>query len=105
MKCIQRIGFAVLVALACGSSSAWAALRIGLVLDRGGKDDRSFNSSAYQGALRAKEKLGASLKYVEAMDDNAFEPMLRGFAQKEFDLIIGVGVAQAEAMKKVATQY
>jgi basic membrane protein A and related proteins len=83
----------------------WAELKVGLVLDRGGKDDKSFNTSAYEGAARAKNKLGVFLKYVEAADDNAFEPMLRAFALREFDLIIGIGFAQKEAIQKVATQF
>jgi len=82
-----------------------ADFKVGLVLDRGGKDDKSFNSSAYEGATRAKEKLGVFIKYVEASDDNAFEPMLRAFAQRDFDLIIGIGFAQKDPMKKVAAQF
>jgi basic membrane protein A len=84
---------------------ASAEFKVGLVLDRGGKDDKSFNSSAYEGATQAKNRLGIFLKYVEAPDDNAFEPMLRAFAQRDFDLIIGVGFAQKEAIKKVAAQF
>lgn len=82
-----------------------ADFRVGLVLDRGGKDDKSFNSSAFAGATEAKTKLGIALKYVEAPDDNAFEPMLRGFAMKDYDLIIGIGFAQKEAIKKVAALF
>jgi basic membrane protein A and related proteins len=82
-----------------------AEFKIGLVLDRGGKDDKSFNSSAYEGAMRAKTNLNVTVKYVEATDDNAFEPSMRAFAQRNFDLIIGVGFAQKEATAKVARQY
>ena len=84
---------------------AFAEFRVALVLDRGGKDDKSFNASAYEGAAEAKKKLGIAMKYVEASDDNAFEPLLRAFAQKDFDLIIGVGFAQKEPIKKVAAQF
>jgi len=84
---------------------ALAEFKVGLVLDRGGKDDKSFNSSAYEGANLAKTKLGIFLKYVEASDDNAFEPMLRAFALRDFDLIIGIGFAQKEAIQKVAAQF
>src|SRR5436190_1685276 len=98
--------FTAALALTLLPISATAAdLRVGLVLDRGGKDDKSFNSSAYMGAIEAKAKLGAFVKYVEAADDNAFEPMLRSFAQKEFDLIIGIGFAQKEAIGKIAQQF
>jgi basic membrane protein A len=82
-----------------------AEFKVGLVLDRGGKDDKSFNSSAYEGATEAQKKLGISLKYVEATDDNAFEPLLRAFAQREYDLIIGIGFAQKDAVAKVAAQF
>ena len=92
-------------ALALFVPRAWAEFKVGLVLDRGGKDDKSFNSSAYEGAMQAKAKLGIFLKYVEAPDDNAFEPMLRAFAQRDFDLIIGIGFAQKEAIQKVAAQF
>ena len=84
---------------------ALADFKVGLVLDRGGKDDKSFNSSAYAGATDAKKKLGISLKYVEAADDNAYESQLRAFAQRDYDLIIGIGFAQKEAIKKVAAQF
>ena len=73
--------------LAISLQPALAEFKVGLVLDRGGKDDKSFNSSAYEGATRAKSKLGIFLKYVEASDDNAFEPMLRAFALRDFDIL------------------
>lgn len=87
------------------SVPAFAQFKLGLVLDKGGKDDKSFNSSAYQGAMRAKEKLGIFVKYVEATDDNAFESLIRAFAQKDFDLIVAIGVSQASAVEKVAAQF
>ena len=93
-------------------SAAWlwlqparAEFKVGLVLDRGGKDDKSFNASAYEGATQARKKLGVFVKCVEANDDNAFEPMLRAFAQRDFELIIGIGFAQREAVKKVAGEF
>src|SRR5512137_2180365 len=103
-KC-WRATLAVAPMLAISVEPARAEFKVGLVLDRGGKDDKSFNTSAYEGASRAKKELGISLKYVESPDDNAFQPMLRSFAQREFDLIIGVGFAQKEAIQKVAAQF
>jgi basic membrane protein A len=84
---------------------AQAAVRVGLVLDKGGKDDKSFNASAYRGLMQAKDLFKAQVKVVEAVDDNSFESLLRAFAEKEFDLVISIGVSQAEAMKKVAAQF
>ncbi|PIS11672.1 MAG: BMP family ABC transporter substrate-binding protein [Bdellovibrio sp. CG10_big_fil_rev_8_21_14_0_10_47_8] len=81
------------------------AFKVGLVLDKGGKDDKSFNSAAYQGATKAQKELGIEFKYVEAMDSNAIENLHRSFARKDFDLIIGIGFAQAEAVRKIAKQF
>jgi basic membrane protein A len=79
-------------------------LKIGLVLDKGGKEDKSFNSAAYQGASLAEKELGIELKYVEATDVNSIENLHRQFAKKKFDLVIGIGFAQQDAVKKVAAQ-
>lgn len=84
---------------------AQATLKVGLVLDKGGKDDKSFNSAAFEGATRAQKELGIELKYVEATDTNAIENLHKTFARKGFDLVIGVGFAQMEAVKKVAAQF
>lgn len=82
-----------------------APLKAGLVLDRGGRDDKSFNAAAFAGATLAEKELGVSVKTVEASDDNAFESLHRSFAGKNFDLIIGVGVSQMDALKKVAAKF
>lgn len=79
-------------------------LKIGLVLDKGGKEDKSFNSAAFEGATLAEKELGIELKYVEATDVNSIENLHRQFAKKKFDLIIGIGFAQQDAVKKVAAQ-
>ena len=42
---------------------------------------------------------------IVAIDDNAFEPMLRALALRDYDLIIGIGFAQKEAIQKVAAQF
>ncbi|MBS1985035.1 MAG: BMP family ABC transporter substrate-binding protein [Bdellovibrionales bacterium] len=82
-----------------------APVNIALVLDKGGKDDKSFNGSAYIGMQRAEKELKVKLKVVEASDDNSFEPVLRAFAQRKYDLIVSIGFSQAEAVRKVAAQF
>jgi basic membrane protein A len=104
MRILNRLTVLAVV-LGISLQSALAEFRVGLVLDRGGKDDKSFNASAYEGATEARKKLGIYLKYVEPTDDNEFEPLLRGFAQKDFDLIIGIGFVQKEMVQKVAAKF
>lgn len=99
------ISAALLVTAFVLEPSCRAEFKVALVLDRGGKDDKSFNTSAFLGADRAREKLRISLKYIEAADDNAYDSIFRSFARKDFDLMIGVGFAQKEAVQKVAAQF
>lgn len=89
----------------CSASFAAPKLKVGLVLDKGGKDDKSFNSAAYAGVEKAGQELAIEMKYVEGTDDHSFEPLLRAFAKKDYDLIIAVGFSQSDAVKKVAAQF
>ena len=84
---------------------AGTGLKVGLVLDKGGKDDKSFNSAAFRGAQQAVADLDISLKEVESPDDAAFEPALRTFAERGYPLVIAIGFAQIDAVKKVASQF
>src|SRR5215204_3742609 len=42
---------------------------------------------------------------IEPGTPNAIEPAMRAFAERHFDLIIGVGFAQAPIMEQVAKDY
>lgn len=88
-----------------GAAQAQPSLKVGLVLEKSGKDDKSFNASAYQGCKRAEKELGIQLKTVEAPDNSAYESLQRAFAEKKFDLIIAVGFHQLEATKKNAERF
>lgn len=106
MKTRLLAGLVALVASVLSVASAQSApIKVGLVLDKGGKDDKSFNAAAFKGAQEAQQKFGIQLKVVEATDDNAFEPMIRALAQKEYDLVIAVGISQGDSLKKVAPQF
>jgi basic membrane protein A len=80
-------------------------LRVGIVFDIGGKDDKSFNAAAWEGVRRAKDELGIFLRDVEPGDPTSIEPSMRAFAERGYDLIVGVGFAQAPIMDDVARDY
>lgn len=93
---------------ACNRSEAAedrGKIRVGIVFDIGGKDDRSFNAAAWQGVQRAAKDLPIVLRDIEPGTPNAIEPAMRAFAERGFDLIIGVGFAQAPIMELVAKDY
>jgi basic membrane protein A len=80
-------------------------VRVGIVFDIGGKDDRSFNAAAYEGVRRAERELGIVLRDVEPGNPTSIEPALRAFAERKFDLVIGIGFAQAPILEQVAKDF
>ena len=80
-------------------------IRVGIVFDIGGKNDRSFNAAAWEGVKRAEKDLPICLYDVEPGNPTSIEPAMRAFAEKGFDLIIGVGFAQGPILQRVATDY
>ncbi len=80
-------------------------IKVGIVFDIGGKNDRSFNAAAWEGVRRAEKDLPICLHDVEPGNPTSIEPAMRAFAERNFDLIIGVGFAQGPIMQKVADDY
>jgi basic membrane protein A and related proteins len=80
-------------------------IKVGIVFDIGGKNDRSFNAAAWEGVRRAEKDLPICLYDVEPGNPTSIEPAMRAFAEKNFDLIIGVGFAQSPIMANVARDY
>lgn len=91
--------------------------RVGIVFDIGGKDDRSFNAAAWAGVKCAetgstpegkdcgKPALPIVLRDVEPGTPTGIEPAMRAFAERGYDLILGIGFAQAPIMEMVAREY
>src|SRR2546426_9784809 len=99
-----------LLAAACGPASSASPddkskIHVGIVFDIGGKDDRSFNAAAWQGVNRAAKDLPIILRDVEPGDPTSIEPAMRAFAERGYDLIIGVGFAQTPQIEAVAKDY
>lgn len=80
-------------------------IKVGIVFDIGGKNDRSFNAAAWEGVLRAEKELDIVLRDVEPGNPTSIEPAMRAFAERNFDLVIGVGFAQGPIMERVAKDY
>jgi basic membrane protein A len=80
-------------------------IHVGIVFDIGGKDDRSFNAAAWEGVRRAAKDFPIVLRDVEPGDPTSIEPAMRAFAERGYDIIIGVGFAQTPIMEQVAKDY
>src|SRR5688500_19783282 len=102
------VGLITVVSTGCYETTASedpSKIHVGIVFDIGGKDDRSFKAAAWQGVQRAAKDFPIVLRDIEPGTPNAIEPAMRAFAEQNFDLIIGVGFAQAPIMEKVAKDY
>jgi basic membrane protein A and related proteins len=84
---------------------ATSPLRVGLVLDIGGRGDKSFNDAAFRGIERAEEELGVRVTYVEPSGSEDREAALRSFASRGYDLAIGVGFIFSSDIDTVARVY
>jgi basic membrane protein A len=88
------------------SSSAFAApFKVGLVLDKDGKNDHGYNADALHGVEKANKVLKVVFEAKEAADGNGHETLIRDFAKRHFDLVIALGGARAPALKKVAAEF
>jgi basic membrane protein A len=93
-----------------GSSGSTATpagkkIKVGLVTDIGGLNDRSFNQLAYQGLQRAQSQLGIDGRVLTSKSNADYVPNLSTLAQQHYDLVIGVGFLMADAMDTVASKF
>jgi basic membrane protein A and related proteins len=91
-----------------GTSSTPASqgkkIKVGLVTDIGGLNDRSFNHLAYVGLQRAEKELGIQGRVLTSKSNADYTPNLTTLAQQNYDLIIPVGFLMADATTAVAKQ-
>jgi len=96
-----------LLASGAGSQAAPAAseLKIGMVTDVGGLNDRGFNHLAYVGMLQAEKRLGVKIQVSESRSPADYIPNLASFARQGYDLVLGVGYTEIAAMGAVAKRF
>lgn len=72
-------------------------MKVCQVTDAGGIDDRSFNETAWKGALRAQDELGVEAKYLESQQQTDYERNINAFLEDNCDLIVTVGFLLGDA--------
>ena len=90
-------------ALALMASGALA--EPGLVIDLGGKFDKSFNESAYTGAQRWAEETGEDYRETELQSEAQREQSMRRMAESGANPVVVLGFANASTLEKVAPDY
>ena len=87
------------------STEPAAQLRVGLIVDKGQLDDNGFNELAFHGVQRAEKELGISGRVSESASSADYIPNMTTLARDGYDLVIGVGFAQGDAIGKVAQKF
>jgi basic membrane protein A len=103
---LRRSLFGVVAALALSATTAIAAdERPAIVFDIGGKFDKSFNESMFNGSEKFKADTGIAYAEFEIANEAQREQAIRNFADQGYSPIIAAGFAQAAALEKVAKEY
>ena len=92
-------------ATALSFSAVTAISEPALIFDLGGKFDKSFNESAFNGATRWAEENSSSFKEIELQSDAQREQALRRFAEAGANPIVMAGFMFATALGEVAKDY
>lgn len=80
-------------------------IKVGLVTDTGGLNDKSFNHLAYVGLQKAISDLGIQGDVVESKSGDDYVPNLTNFASKGYDLVIGNGFLMQPPIGAVSGQF
>ena len=102
---MKRIVLGLAAAAAFAAQAFAQDVKPAVVYDLGGKADKSFNESAFQGAERFKQDTGIEYKEFEIQNDAQREQAMRRFARDGHNPIVVIGFSQAAALTKVADEF
>jgi basic membrane protein A len=87
------------------AAKADATFKVGLVTDIGGLNDRGFNQLANQGLQRAVKRLKVKGRVLISTSEQDYVPNFTSLVRGKYNLIIGVGFLQTDAIATVANRF
>ena len=75
------------------------------LLTPGPISDQSWNGGAYQGLLRIRDSLGASVSHIQTKTPSEFEEQFRQYGSQGYDLVFGHGFEFQDAAKRVGPDF
>ncbi len=87
-------------AVANGASGFRVAL-----LTPGPISDQSWNGGAYQGLMRIRDSLGATVSHIQTKTPAEFEEQFRQYGAQGYDLVFGHGFEFQDAAKRVGPDF
>lgn len=77
-------------------------IKVGLVTDVGGVNDKSFNQSAWEALTELNKETGLQTKYLQSNQSSDYVPNLNQFVQGGYDLTWSIGFDLGDATLEVA---
>jgi basic membrane protein A len=102
---VMLLATAIFTGCSPKATSTSTKLKIGLVTDTGGVNDKSFNQSAWAGTQKAGTDFGLDVKFVESKQTSDYETNIDAFATEGYNVIITVGFLMGDATAAKAKQY
>ena len=103
MKKILSLVLAAAMLLTMSVAFAEGSIKVGVITDVGGVNDKSFNQTTWEGmqALMA-ENPDVQAQYLESSTDADYASNIETFLDEDYDLIICVGYMLADATREAA---
>src|SRR5512140_1951746 len=86
------------------ATQAGKPFRVAL-LTPGPISDQSWNGGAYQGLLRIRDSLGATVSHIQTKTPAEFEEQFRQYGAQGYDLLFGHGFEFQDAAKRVGPDF
>jgi basic membrane protein A and related proteins len=87
------------------AAKANAKFKVGLVTDIGGLNDRGFNQLANKGLQQAVKQLKIQGRVLTSSQESDYIPNFTSLVRGGYNLIIGVGFLQTDALNTMATKF
>ena len=111
MKKILAMALALVLVLSMGAAFAEEVdtsrtIRVGIVTDVGGVNDKSFNQTTWEGMQALVEQYpNIEATYLESGAESDYSTNIQTYIDEEYDLIICVGYMLAGALRDAAEAY
>ena len=102
--CSDRRGAGAGDTAKASGAAASASFRVAL-LTPGPISDQSWNGGAYDGLLRIRDSLGASISHIQTKTPAEFEEQFRQYGSQGYDLVFGHGFEFQDAAKRVGPDH
>ncbi len=80
-------------------------IKVGLVTDEGGVNDKSFNQSADEGIKKAAESINVNYNYIESQSKEDYSENLEALIDDGKDIVFAVGFQMADAVIGMSEKY